>query len=256
VKDFIESLRQIPEFLMLAVVAFMGVGFPLAIFKIFPVQQFNMSESFIGLMIFPGAIAMAALSGKMASIGEKFGRVRTVHLGLGIGMVGIWLIALGAFLPFLRHPWMLLIGGLPVGIGFLLTIPAWMASVSDINPTKRATNIGAVMTAQGVGAMVGAPIGSAMYEKLQPLGQQLHLGADFGRYSPFLGCAVCITAAWLLSLKILNVSGVATAPAEPVETVIDAEARDVNESDDMVVPGEISAESTDTSIVNPSAISD
>ena len=256
VKDFIESLKQIPEFLILAAVAFMGVGFPLAIFKIFPVQQFNMSESFIGLMIFPGAIAMAALSGKMASIGEKFGRVRTVHLGLGIGMVGIWLIALGAFLPFLRHPWMLLIGGLPVGIGFLLTIPAWMASVSDINPTKRATNIGAVMTAQGVGAMVGAPIGSAMYEKLQPLGQQLHLGADFGRYSPFLGCAVCITAAWLLSLKILNVSGVTTAPDEPVETVIDAEARDVSESDDLVAPGEISAESTDTSIVNPSAISD
>jgi hypothetical protein len=59
-----------------------------------------------------------------------------------------------------------------------------------------------------------------------------------------------------LSLKILNVSGVSTAPAESVETVIDAEARDVNESDDMVVPGEISAESTDTSIVNPSAISD
>jgi hypothetical protein len=38
--------------------------------------------------------------------------------------------------------------------------------------------------------------------------------------------------------------------------VIDAEARDVSESDDLVVPGEISAESTDTSIVNPSAISD
>ena len=79
-----------------------------------------------------------------------------------------------------------------------------MASVSDINPEKRATNIGAVMTAQGVGAMIGAPIGAAMYEKFQPLGVQLRLGDSFGRYSPFIGCAVCVVAGFLLSLKILH----------------------------------------------------
>jgi MFS family permease len=79
-----------------------------------------------------------------------------------------------------------------------------MASVSDLNPERRATNIGAIMTAQGVGAMIGAPIGSAMYEKLQPLGVSLRLGESFGRYSPFMGCAVCVGVAWALSLKILH----------------------------------------------------
>ena len=52
--------------------------------------------------------------------------------------------------------------------------------------------------------MIGAPIGAAMYEKFQPLGVQLRLGESFGRYSPFVGCAVCVIAGFLLSLKILH----------------------------------------------------
>lgn len=222
-QDFIDSLKQIPEYLVLAVVTFMGIGFPLAIFKLFPVEQFKMSESLIGLMILPGALAMAGLSGTMARVGERLGRIRAVHLGLAICSAGVSLIALGAFLPFMRSPWFFAIGGLPIGIGFLLTIPAWMASVSDINPDKRATNIGAVMTAQGVGAMIGAPIGAAMYEKFQPLGQQLGLGEAFGRYSPFVGCAFCVIAGLLLSLKILQEPKV--LPALPTEFEAEAEAQ-------------------------------
>ncbi len=59
-----------------------------------------------------------------------------------------------------------------------------MASISDIDPKCRGANLGAVMTAQGLGAIVGAPIGAFMYEKMQPVGFHLHLGISFGRYSP------------------------------------------------------------------------
>lgn len=222
-QDFIDSLKQIPEYLILAVVTFMGIGFPLAIFKLFPVDQFKMSESAIGLLILPCALSMAFLSGIMAKFGEKLGKVKAVHLGLFLCTIGVSLIALGAFLPFMRSPWWLAIGGLPVGIGFLLTIPAWMASVSDINPEKRATNIGAVMTAQGVGAMIGAPIGAAMYEKFQPLGVQLGLGSSFGRYSPFVGCAICVLMGLLLSMKILKEPKVHNALPEDVDGVMEAE---------------------------------
>ena len=222
-QDFIDSLKQIPEYLILAVVTFMGIGFPLAIFKLFPVDEFNLSESAIGLLILPCALAMAFLSGTMAKVGEKLGKVRAVHIGLFLCSIGVSLIALGAFLPFMRSIWFLAIGGLPVGIGFLLTIPAWMASVSDINPEKRATNIGAVMTAQGVGAMIGAPIGAAMYEKFQPLGIQLHLGASFGRYSPFVGCAACVIAGFLLSLRILREPKVTAALPNEFEAVAEGQ---------------------------------
>lgn len=203
-RGFIESCRQIPTYLLLAIVTFAGIGFPMAIFKLFPIQQFGMSETQIGFLIFPGAIAMGIASVPMSRVGERLGRAKAVHIGMGLCSIGLGLIAVGAIIPPLRSPWLLAIGGLPVGIGFLLSIPAWMASVSDIDPKKRGANLGAVMTAQGLGAIIGAPIGSLLYDKLQPVGVSLHLGPDFGRYSPFVGCFACITLGWFLSLRILR----------------------------------------------------
>ncbi len=200
IREFLESARQIPTYLIIAVVTFAGIGFPMAIFKLFPIQQFGMSETQIGFLIFPGAIAMGIASVPMSRFGERIGRARAVHVGMGLCAAGLALIAAGAVIPVLRSPWLLAIGGLPVGIGFLLTIPAWMASVADIDPKKRGANLGAVMTAQGLGAIIGAPIGSWMYDKLQHVG----LGESFGRYSPFVGCFLCVTVGWILSLRILR----------------------------------------------------
>lgn len=219
-KTLLRSLKQIPEYLLLAAVTFAGIGFPTSIFKLFPKDVFNFSETQIGMLILPGAVAMAAGSVPMSKLGERLGRIRAVHVGLAMCTAGMALIASGMVLPFMRSPWVLALGGLPIGIGFLLTIPAWMASVSDIDPARRGSNLGAVMTAQGLGAIVGAPIGAVMYEKLQPVGTSLHLGKEFGYYSPFAACAVMIGAGYLLSLKILHPRAAATAPdALPTEAV-------------------------------------
>jgi DHA1 family multidrug resistance protein-like MFS transporter len=204
IQDFLVSMRRIPSYLILAVVTFAGVGFPMAIFKLFPKDQFGYTETQIGLLVFPGAIAMALASVPMSKLGERLGRARAVHFGLGLSGAGMAVIGSGMLVPMLRHPLLLAFGAIPVGIGFLMTIPAWMASVSDIDPQRRGTNIGAIMTAQGIGAILGAPIGSTLYEKLQPVGVQLGLGEAFGRYSPFAGCAACILAGWLISLKLLH----------------------------------------------------
>lgn len=194
-----QTAREIPAYVALAVVIFAGIGFPMAIIKLFAQQEFGMSESAFGALVFPAAIAMAALSVPMSRYGERLGRVRAVHLGLGLCSAGMTLIALGAFFDGLRTPLALAVGAIPVGIGFLLAIPAWMTSVSEINPNRRAANLGVVMTAQGVGAIIGAPVGAALYEKLQVF------GPDFGRYSPFLGCAACVVGGWVLSMRILEV---------------------------------------------------
>lgn len=198
------AMRNIPEYLVIAIVTFAGVGFPMAIVKLFAEEQFRMSETAFGALVLPIALAMAVMSVPMAKLGERLGRARAVHWGLGMCAVGMAAIALGAFLPFMRMPLVIAVGGLPVAFGFLLTIPAWMASVSDIDPQRRAVYLGAVMTAQGVGAIIGAPLGSLMYERLQGFGVQVGLGADLGRYSPFVGCAVCVLLGWLVSLKVLR----------------------------------------------------
>lgn len=211
--DMMDSIRKIPEYMILASVVFVGIGLPVTIFKIFPADQFGFSEVQIGSLICPGAIVMGVASIPMAHYADRIGRVRAVHLGLFLCTVGMGIIGSAALIKFLRIPWLLAFGAIPTGIGFLLAIPAWMASVSDIDPAKRGSNLGAVMTAQGIGAIVGAPLGAAMYEKLQPIGREIHLGDAFGRYSPFLLCAICVGAGWLLSLRILHAKSSSEPPA-------------------------------------------
>lgn len=196
--DLLRAFREIPEYLALALVTFAGVGFPMAVVKLFAQQELNMSESAFGALVLPAALAMATLSVPLSRFGEKLGKARAVHIGLALCAGGMALISVGAFVPAMRSPWTFVVSGLPVGLGFLLTIPAWMASVSDIDSRRRATNIGAVMTAQGLGAILGMPIGSALYEKLAPSGTHL------AHYSPFIGCAICTGLGWLLSLKVLK----------------------------------------------------
>jgi DHA1 family multidrug resistance protein-like MFS transporter len=206
IRGFLKSMRDIPEYLLLAAVTFMGIGFPMAIVKLFAEEQFLMSESKFGALVFPGVIAMAVLSVPMSRLSERIGRSRAVHVGMFLCMAGMAAIGLGMFFPVLRQPWVVALGGIPVGIGFLMAIPAWMASVSDIDHRARGANLGAVMTAQGLGAIVGALIGGAVYDSLQGVGVTLGLGEGFGRYSPFMGCALCIAAGWILSLRILRPS--------------------------------------------------
>ena len=196
--EFIRSVREIPSYLLLAAVTFMGIGFPMVIVKNFALQEFHLSESAFGGLVLPGAIGMAAFSAPLTKYGERIGRSRAVHRGLLLCAAGLGLLCLGAvFRPF-HTPWALALGGIPIGIGFLLTIPAWTAAVSDIDPKRRGSNVGAVMTAQGLGAIVGAPIGAALYEKLRPVA-----GDTIAHYSPFFGCFVCVAAGWALSLKLL-----------------------------------------------------
>jgi MFS family permease len=198
-KAFLASIRRIPGYLLLAFLTFMGIGFPMAIIKLFAEQQFGLSETEFGLIVLPAAAGMAFLSVPMSKMGQKLGSAKAVHYGNALCSIGLWVAASGALFPFLRHLWVLALGGLPVGIGFLLAIPAWYTSVSEIDPKRRGSHIGAVMTAQGVGAIIGAPLGAFFYEKLQ------FYGEDFGRYSPLIGCALSITLSWILSLKILHV---------------------------------------------------
>ncbi|MHB8636440.1 MAG: MFS transporter [Fimbriimonadaceae bacterium] len=204
IADLLRSFRTIPTYLLLAIVTFAGIGFPMAIVKLFAADQFGMSEGEFGGLVFPAVILMASCNGLMTKVGERLGRARSVHVGMALCTIGMSAIGLGAIAPILRQPWILAIGVIPVGVGFLLTIPAWMASVSDIDSTRRGANIGAVMTAQGLGAIIGAPLGGRFYEKLGPLGRSLGLGDSFARYSPFLACAVCVAVGWLLSLRILH----------------------------------------------------
>lgn len=206
IHNFVSTLRRIPSFLIIGFVTFMGIGFPLTIVKPFALDQFGLTETKFGLIALPAAFAMAALSVPVGRLGERIGRARAVHIGLFLCALGMCLIAAGSIMEAFRTPLVFALAGIPVGLGFLLTIPAWYASVSEIDCDRRASNIGAVMTAQGVGAIIGSLVGSQLYERMRGFTNWfgIDLGIDFARYSPFIGCAVCVVTGWLLSLRVLH----------------------------------------------------
>ncbi len=203
IKTLLLTFKQIPAYLILSLVTFIGLGFPMTIIKFFALDEFGLTATQFGAFVMPGAIAMAVFSVPVSRMGEKWGKARAVHIGMALCATGISIICMGAFFKVFRVPLLLGLAGLPVGFGFLLVVPAWMASVSDLDPTRRAANIGAVMTAQGIGAVIGAPLGGVAYEKMVPIGDALKL-THLGHYSPFLAMAACLWAAFVLSLRILK----------------------------------------------------
>lgn len=240
-RGLLDSIHRIPEYLLLSVVTFMGIGFPMAIIKIFALEQFGMSESKFGALVLPAVGSMALLSVPMAKFGERIGKARAVHVGMFLCFVGIAFICLGLLIPVFREPWVIAVGGIPVGFGFLLAIPAWMASVSDIDCKRRAASLGAVMTAQGIGAIIGAPLGAWLYERMQPVGKWLKVDSlsnpgDFGRYTPFAGCAACLLIGWLISLRILR-DDKAGPMAEPGADSEDQAAQQPAQTSSALAPG-------------------
>ncbi|MCH7944417.1 MAG: MFS transporter [Armatimonadetes bacterium] len=205
-RKVLATARSIPGYMFVGGLTFMGIGFPLAIVKIFAEDQFKMSETQFGMLVFPAVIAMALLAVPMGRFGERIGRHKAVHVGLAMCGAGMAFISIGAIAPAMRTWYVFAIGGVPIGIGFLLTIPAWYASVSELSEERRASNIGAVMTAQGLGAIVGTFLGSQAYQRLQGISHFAGIPVDrsFGLYSPFVGCAICVIAGWAFSIRILR----------------------------------------------------
>lgn len=196
--NILRSFTRIPAYVILAVIVFMGTGFPMAVVKLFAKDQFKLSESQFGLLALPAIGAMALCSVPISRMGSQLGRNKAMHYGLGLCVSGMAVLSLGALLPIFRTTLVLALAIIPVGIGFLMAIPAWYTSVSDLEPDSRASNIGAVMTAQGIGAIVGAIVGSKLYEKTDLF------GSTIAHYMPFIGCTTCIFVGWLMSLRLLH----------------------------------------------------
>lgn len=88
------------------------------------------------------------------------------------------------------------LAGIVLGIGFVIAMPAWLALVSDMAaPWMRGTIIGALGTSQGIGAVIGAYLGSRLYEsvKINVFGISYP-----SHYAPFVVSAAALTACFLL----------------------------------------------------------
>jgi MFS family permease len=188
-RDFVPWMKRIPGVLFIAFVTFLGVGFPLAVMKLFAEDVYQMSESRFGALVLPAALAMAVASAPMGAFGSRIGKERAVRLGLLLCTVGMWVFALGYWFEVLRSQGMAMVAVLLVGLGFLVALPAWYATVCAVNSRRSGSLLAMVMTAQGLGAILGTVVGAKLYE--------------FSPYAPVLACATCVSLGMMLSWVVL-----------------------------------------------------
>lgn len=88
-----------------------------------------------------------------------------------------------------------------LGAGFVLAFPAWLALLTELGGEKqRGTVFAAVSTAQGVGMLAGAAIGTKLYESV-------------GHIAPFVAASLLVSLGTLLALVFVRENALARRPA-------------------------------------------
>lgn len=194
--DFKQMLKRMPTMLLLAFVTFFGVGLIMAYMKVFVLEAFHLSESGFGLMMMGPAVVIGALSVSIGRMTDRIGKAKTVRIGLTLCAVAYWLLLA------VPQIWSLVVFGSLIGLGFVAAFPAWMALVSEnCEPRLRGAAVGAVGTAQGLGALIGASLSAFLYKiPAIPLGPIII--PQHGM--PFVACGVMLACSAILALTTIH----------------------------------------------------
>lgn len=193
------AMRRFPYLMLLAFVTFLAMGLIIPYVKLFALQRFEISETgFAKLLLYP-ALVIAALAVPVGRLADVWGKVRSIRAGMGVCAAALWLIIT------LDNAWAVAIAGVLLGLGFVLAFPAYMAFLSDLTgPEERGGTLGAVRTAQGVGALIGTVCSSLLFEKV-------------AEQAPFYVAAGLLSLAFILSLAYIREPepGQSEAAAQP-----------------------------------------
>jgi MFS family permease len=189
--DVLHSLKVVPDMLVLAFVTFLGIGLLMPIVKPYAMEQFGLTETAYGAALTPVAAALAVFAVPLGRIGDKYGKGRSVCWGIAGCAVAMWIIATDHNIVVVG------VCAAVLGVGFVSAFPAWLALISERTiPSRRGEVLGAVGTAQGIGSIIGAALGSFLYFSR-------HLTVEgVGIKSinlPFYGCAILLTIAAIIS---------------------------------------------------------
>jgi len=177
----IDALRQIPMLILLVFVLFFGIGLIAPNVKLYALEHLHVTPTGFAFLLLKPALVVGVLAIPLGRLGDVWGRVVAIRAGCGVAAVSLWLILL------FESPTALVVIGCLLGVGFILAFPAYLALISTIGgDSARGSVIGAVKTFQGVGMLIGAVIGSPLYQKA-PL-------------SPFILAAILLTTGFIISL--------------------------------------------------------
>ena len=173
-----EEARRVPLLGVMLVVAFVqmfGAGLLAPILVIYAKRIVGLSEQMIGTLFLVLILTVALASFVAGHLADRWGKMRSVSLGMIVGSVGLWLLPLSPRLS------MLTLSAFMIGLSYALATPAWHALISELAPPGRiGLAMGASQTAQGLGLVLGPLLGGLMWDTM-------------GHRSPFLGAAALLT---------------------------------------------------------------
>lgn len=194
--DLAVGVKSVPDMMLMAFIAFFAIGLLIPIVKLFAMNEMGMTETAYGKIVLPIAMAVAGASILSGRLGDRWGKANSVRLGIAVTAVSMWAVTM------INQPWEFAIAGMFLGIGFVIAMPAWLALVSDMAaPWTRGAVIGALGTAQGIGAVLGTYLGSHLYANV---GINL-LGIEFSsHYTPFVVSAISLSLCFFIALRCVR----------------------------------------------------
>ncbi len=205
-RDFKKMLGRMPSLLALAFTTFFGVGLIMAYAKLFIMERFELSESAYGTLLIAPALAIGIASVPLGTLSDKIGKEKAIKIGMTLCTAGFWTLLL---LPYRSA---LIVLGSVIGVGFVIAFPAMMAKVSgDCDPNQRGAALGAIGTAQGLGAIFGVTLSGFLYK----IGAFSLFGILIPQHGlPFLGCAILLFLATTIAWTSLKPGKIPPAPQE------------------------------------------
>lgn len=155
---FLQTLRRVPLLMLLGFLIFLTVGLIGPYAKSYFMDRFALSESDFGKALLGPALIIGLVSVPLGHLSDRWGKTRSIRLGMGLVAAAIWGILFAE-----NRPAVVGLGAL-LGVGFVLAFPAYMAYLADLaDPKERGGLIGSVRLAQGVGAFTGAGLSAVLH---------------------------------------------------------------------------------------------
>ena len=196
----VAEARRVPLLGVMLVVAFVqtfGAGLLAPIMVIYAKRIVGLSEHMIGTLFLVLMLAVALASLVAGHFADRWGKLRSVSVGMVLGSLGMWLLPLSPRLS------MLLGSAVLLGVSYALSLPAWHALISELAPPGRTgLAMGAAQTAQGLGLVLGPVLGGVMWDTL-------------GHRWPFIGAAALLTLGTAVSLVAIRRLAGGGAPSGP-----------------------------------------
>lgn len=182
------SSRRIMVMMTLSLIYTLGINMLSGTISLWAKEVLGLSEERIGLIFVGPGLVVVLLAVPLGWLGGHWGRTRSVRFGMAVAAIAMWVM------PHTRSLVTLTAVVAPMIIGFLIAVPAWMAMVTEAAPPgQQGTVVGAIATAQGIGAMVAPAIGGRLY--------------DWAPSWPFYGSAALLTLSFLLAVFLLKEPG-------------------------------------------------